>query len=197
MMVPVGEASLDRGTLVTPSVALEAQLDLAASAGLRIAVAESLTGGLLADAFVSVAGASRVFSGGVVAYDTSLKHTVLDVDAALLKLRGPVDAEVARQMAFGVRRVCAVPREEHGEPISADIGLATTGVAGPEPDPATGQPVGTVWIGVSSRLGERSVRANASGDRQRIRTQTVVAVLRELAAELQSLGVERAARNQT
>ncbi|MFC6235944.1 CinA family protein, partial [Leucobacter soli] len=62
----------------------------------RIAVAESLTGGLLAAELVSVPGASIAFSGGVVAYDTALKRTLLGVDGGLLAERGPVDAEVAR-----------------------------------------------------------------------------------------------------
>lgn len=155
-----------------------------AQAGLRLAVAESLTGGLLADAFVSVSGASRVFSGGIVAYDTSLKHRLLGVDAELLERRGPVDGEVARQMARGVRAACAVPRSANEEALRADIGLATTGVAGPDPDPQTGQPAGTVWIGVSSDLGERAVLLRLAGDRAFIRAETVRAAMQELTREL-------------
>lgn len=144
----------------------------AASRGLRVAVAESLTGGRLADALVSVPGASRVFSGGIVAYDTALKESLLGVDAELLRERGPVDEQVARQMAAGVRAVCAVPRAPGGIPVPADIGLSTTGVAGPDPDPQTGQPAGTVWIGVSSEGGTTAIElrlgappASGSGSR--------------------------------
>lgn len=141
----------------------------AAERGLRLAVAESLTGGLLASEFVAVPGSSRVFSGGVVAYDTALKHSVLGVDAELLRVHGPVDAEVARQMARGVRRACAVDGRE------ADIGIATTGVAGPEPDPQTGQPPGTVWVAVSGPGGDHAAPLDGlSGlDRIGIRQATV------------------------
>lgn len=158
----------------------------AATAGIRIAVAESLTGGALADALVSVPGASRVFSGAVVAYDTALKSSLLGVDAALLRRTGPVDAEVARQMARGVRRACAVPRAAAGgAPIrDAEIGIATTGVAGPDPDPQTGQAAGTVWLGVS--VGERAIAIPLvlTGDRAAIRASTVHAALDALDATL-------------
>ncbi|MBO1902105.1 CinA family protein [Leucobacter weissii] len=160
---------------------------------MRIAVAESLTGGLLADALVSVPGASAAFSGGIVAYDTALKHTLLGVDAELLAARGPVDAEVARQMARGVRATCATPRQGADSASSpsaardAEVGLATTGVAGPDPDPQTGQAAGTVWLGVSSSRGERSVGLRLSGERAVIRLATVEAALRELLTELDAL----------
>ncbi len=100
---------------------------------LTVAVAESLTGGQLAAALTAVPGASAVFRGSVTAYATDLKASVLGVDAALLDAQGAVHPEVARQMAEGVRRVCR-----------ADVGIATTGVAGPEPQ--DGQPVGTVFV---------------------------------------------------
>lgn len=140
-------------------------VDAAAERGLRIAVAESLTGGRLADALVSVPGASRVFSGGIVAYDTALKERLLGVDAELLRERGPVDEQVARQMAAGVRAACAVPREPGGAPKPADIGLSTTGVAGPDPDPQTGLPAGVVWIGISSAQGTSAVRLDLGAPR--------------------------------
>jgi nicotinamide-nucleotide amidase len=101
--------------------------------GLTLAVAESLTGGQLAAALTCVPGASAVFRGSVTAYATDLKAAILGVDGALLAEVGPVHAEVARQMAWGVRRVC-----------SADLGIATTGVAGP--DAQDGRPVGTVFV---------------------------------------------------
>lgn len=120
---------------------------LAGRAGVRIAVAESLTGGRLADALVSIPGVSSVFSGGVVAYDTAIKQSVLGVDDTLLSSRGPVDPEVAAQMAAGVRCVCATPAAD-GTVRAADIGVSTTGVAGPDPDPQSGQVPGTVWVAV-------------------------------------------------
>lgn len=144
--------------------------------GLTIATAESLTGGLLSAALVDVPGASLVFNGGVVAYATPLKGTLLGVDAELLAERGAVDPDVARQMADRVRRVCAVD----GRP--ADLGLATTGVAGP--DPQDGRSPGTVFIGVA--LGEQ-VEVTAlelTGDRAAIRWATVGAAIGAARARL-------------
>lgn len=138
----------------TPAARL---LELATARGFRIAVAESLTGGLLAAALVDVPGASRAFSGGVVAYDTRLKHTLLDVDDELLRRVGPVDESVARAMARGVRSRCAVRPVGASRPDPADIGIATTGVAGPEPDPHSGQPPGTVWVAVSAPTGDHAL----------------------------------------
>ena len=132
---------------------------------LSIAVAESLTGGLLVAELISVPGASAVVRGGVVAYDTQLKHTILGVDASLLAAHGAVHPDVAGAMAIGVRRVCAV----EGEPAS--IGLSTTGVAGP--DPQDGQPVGTVFVGISTDEGLEVLDLILDGDRQAIRDAVV------------------------
>jgi nicotinamide-nucleotide amidase len=132
--------------------------------GLTVAVAESLTGGLVVADLVSVAGASAVVRGGVVAYATELKHELLGVDAALLAAGGPIQAAVAEQMAAGVR----------GR-LGADLGLATTGVAGP--DPQDGHPPGEVWSAVATADGVRSVRLELGGDRDAVRRETVVAVL--------------------
>ena len=140
-------------------------LELLRASGRTLAVAESLTGGLLVDAFVRVPGASAVLHGGVVAYATPVKHSLLGVDAALLDAEGPVHPEVARQMADGVRRAVAVD----GRP--ADVGLSTTGVAGP--DPQGGRPPGTVFVGVA--VGERilAARGDLPGDRAAVREATV------------------------
>ncbi|QIM18811.1 CinA family protein [Leucobacter coleopterorum] len=153
----------------------EQLVETAKERGVRIAVAESLTGGLLVDTLVGIPGASRVVSGGVVAYDTYLKHSLLGVDFTLLREQGPVHGEVARQMAAGVRFACSVPGEDDLEP--ADIGIATTGVAGPDPDPQTKQSAGTVWLGVSDASGTEAVRLSLKGDRAAIRNETVIAAL--------------------
>lgn len=139
--------------------------------GFTVAVAESLTGGLLAAAITSVPGASVVFRGSVTAYATEIKASVLGVDADLLAREGAVDAEVARQMAVGVRRL-----------LGATIGLATTGVAGPtEQD---GKPVGLVYVGYAGPDSEPvAEELRLSGDREAIRAQTV---LRALALALKS-----------
>jgi nicotinamide-nucleotide amidase len=129
--------------------------------GFTIAVAESLTGGLLAAAITSVPGASVVFRGSVTAYATEIKASVLGVDADLLAREGAVHPEVARQMADGVRRL-----------FGATVGLATTGVAGPtEQD---GKPVGLVYVGYSEpETPPTAEELHLSGDREAIRAQTV------------------------
>ncbi|MFC8588880.1 CinA family protein [Streptomyces sp. NPDC057217] len=115
-------------------------LALLAERGQTLAVAESLTGGLVAAELTGVPGASASFRGSVTAYATALKRELLGVDGALLAERGAVDPEVASQMAAGVR-----------DRLGADWGIATTGVAGP--DPQDGQPVGTVYVAVAGPAG--------------------------------------------
>jgi nicotinamide-nucleotide amidase len=140
-------------------------LRLAAEHGLTVAVAESLTGGLVAAAITAHPGASAVFRGSVTAYATDLKASLLGVDADLLAEAGVVHAEVARQMAQGVRRLCG-----------ADLGIATTGVAGPEQQ--DGQPVGTVYTAVATATGAESARLDLHGDRARIQRESTDAALR-------------------
>ncbi|MGN7191670.1 CinA family protein [Curtobacterium sp. MCBA15_004] len=142
--------------------------------GETVAVAESLTGGLVVATLVGVPGASAVVRGGVVAYATPVKHTVLGVDAALLAANGAVDPEVARQMASGVRTALAVD----GEP--ATWGISTTGVAGP--DPQDGKSVGTVFVGIASADGSRAVELHLDGDRGAIRDATVSELLTRMSA---------------
>ena len=151
----------------------ESLLALLAERGWSIAVAESLTGGLVVASLVSVPGASAWVRGGVVAYATELKQSLLGVDAALLDAHGAVHPEVARQMAHGVRRAAAV----HGQ--DADVGIATTGIAGP--DTPDGQPVGTVHVGVAWPGGDRVVSLRLKGDRDEIRATSVRHALRTAA----------------
>ncbi|PPL19267.1 CinA family protein [Microterricola pindariensis] len=158
-------------TAVTPDAAAHVIAELTRR-GETVAIAESLTGGLLAATLIAVPGASAAVSGAVVAYNTAIKHSVLGVDAALLAERGAVDPEVARQMADGVRRVLAVDGR------AADYGIATTGVAGP--DPQNGQPPGVVYLGVASAAGIRSVGLRLSGDRTAVRAASVNAALEAL-----------------
>ncbi|MEV1025320.1 CinA family protein [Streptomyces sp. NPDC050264] len=158
-------------------------LRLLAERGETLAVAESLTGGLVAAELVAVPGASKVLRGSVTAYATELKHDLLGVDAELLAAHGPVHPEVALQMAAGVRAA-----------LGADWGIATTGVAGPEPQ--DGQPVGTVYVAAvgpgngapeSTRnfAGSRKVLAlRLNGGRTEIRMESVRSVLGLLTEEL-------------
>ncbi|MFI7016991.1 CinA family protein [Streptomyces coeruleorubidus] len=157
--------------------------------GRTLAVAESLTGGLVAAEITSVPGASKVFRGSVTAYATELKHELLGVDTTLLAARGAVDPQVAAQMAAGVRKA-----------LGADWGIATTGVAGPEPQ--DGQAVGTVFVAVDGPLRADSGSAGGgkveglrlNGHREEIRRESVRSVLALLLEELagEQTGNERA-----
>lgn len=146
--------------------------------GLTVACAESLTGGLLVAELIRVPGASATVRGGVVAYDTWLKHSLLGVDEQLLDTVGPVHPEVARQMARGVTRAAAV------NGIDADIGVATTGVAGP--DWQHGQSPGTVYIGLAVAGVVRATRLTLAGDRAQIRAETVHRAIQEIETALEN-----------
>ncbi|MCV0333413.1 MAG: CinA family protein [Microbacterium sp.] len=167
------------GPRLAPEVVSDAAAAVLAALGRRgwtLGVAESLTGGALCADLVSVPGASTVLLGGVVAYATPVKASVLGVDADLLAVHGPVHPQVALQMADGVRSVVRVG----GSP--ADVGVSTTGIAGP--DSPDGQPVGTVHIGVVTPAAMRTTAFRFLGDRDSIRAQTVAAALEELCAML-------------
>ncbi|MFE5943869.1 CinA family protein [Streptomyces sp. NPDC056480] len=151
-------------------------LALLAERGHTLAVAESLTGGLVAAELTGVPGASVSFRGSVTAYATELKQELLGVDAGLLAECGAVDPEVALQMAAGARAR-----------LGADWGISTTGVAGP--DPQDGQPVGTVYVAVAgpAATGARAgkvVSLRLNGDRADIRRESVRSVLELLHEEL-------------
>ena len=145
---------------------------LLAARGLTVAVAESLTGGLLVAELIRTPGAAAVVVGGVVAYNTAIKHSVLGVDAQLLAAYGAVHPTVAQQMATGVRSALAVD----GRP--ADIGISTTGVAGP--DPQDSQPVGTVYLGFAIGTEVQSIALQLSGTRDDIRNAVVSESLMQL-----------------
>ncbi|MEU2769160.1 MULTISPECIES: nicotinamide-nucleotide amidohydrolase family protein [Streptomyces] len=153
------------------SAEAEQALRLLEARGETLAVAESLTGGLVAAAVTAVPGASTVFRGSVTAYATELKARLLGVDEALLRARGAVDPEVARQMAQGVRRE-----------LGAEWGVATTGVAGPEPQ--DGRPVGTVYVAVAGPRGGKSAALRLNGGRADIRMESVRRVFGLLVGEL-------------
>ena len=138
--------------------------------GLTVAVAESLTGGLVLAELTETPGASVSVRGGLVVYATDLKARLAGVDVALLAERGAVDPQVAAALATGVR-----------DRLGASIGLGVTGVAGP--DPQDGTAVGTVFVAVSSVRGERVQERHFQGDRHAIRTAAVQACL-DLLADL-------------
>jgi len=144
--------------------------------GWTLGVAESLTGGALAAEFVSVPGASASLRGAIVAYATPVKHTLLGVDDALLDAHGPVHPDVALQMAAGVRGALNVD----GAP--ADVGVSTTGIAGP--DSPDGQPVGTVHVAVVTPDSSVTELFRFDGDRTEVRAQAVDAAIDMLARVL-------------
>ena len=149
------------------AVALARQVHEALLArGGTLAVAESLTGGALAATVTTVPGVSQTFRGGVVAYATELKRDLLGVPADLVERHGPVHPLVAAAMAAGARLQ-----------LGATYGLATTGVAGP--DPQDGHPPGEVYLGLAGgeplRLLHR--RLDLTGDRAAVRAGTVRAAL--------------------
>jgi nicotinamide-nucleotide amidase len=140
-------------------------LDVLAAHGLTVSTAESLTGGLLAASLTDPPGSSRAFLGAVVAYATAAKSSVLGVPAPLLAEHGPVAAPTAAAMARHARLRFA-----------ATLGIATTGVAGP--DPVDGLPPGLVFVATDlaggPALGQRLM---LPGNRAGVRAQTVEAAL--------------------
>jgi len=141
---------------------------LLAQHGATVAVAESLTGGLLGAALTTTPGSSATFRGGLIVYATDLKETLAGVPGPLLEAEGPVSAHVAAALAAGAR-----------DRLGATYGVGVTGVAGP--DPQNGQPVGTVHLAVAGPA-EGEVRSlRCEGDREQIRAATVGAALSLLA----------------
>jgi nicotinamide-nucleotide amidase len=140
-------------------------LDLCRARGLRLATAESCTGGLVAARLTEVPGASDVLAGGVVAYANDVKTAELGVPAELLDAHGAVSAEVAEAMAAGVRARLGV-----------DVGIAVTGVAGPGGGSAD-KPVGLVHYHVSAPGGDEGREFSLPGDRETIRSRATAASL--------------------
>jgi nicotinamide-nucleotide amidase len=135
-------------------------LNLLEERGWTLGIAESVTGGLVGGRITSIAGASRVFKGGVISYASDVKFDVLGVEA------GPVVSErAAMQMASGAQRV-----------LGASVGLALTGVAGP--DEQDGEPVGTLCVGVAFPNGQTfSTRSQLPGQRDQMRQFSVITAL--------------------
>jgi nicotinamide-nucleotide amidase len=140
-------------------------LDLARKEGLKVAAAESCTGGLVAARLTSVPGSSEVFLGGVVAYDNRVKTELLGVPEEVLAHHGAVSAEAAAAMAGGVRQA-----------LEADLGVSVTGVAGPGGG-TDAKPVGLVFLHASSPEGEQAVELRLPGDRDAIRRRAAASAL--------------------
>lgn len=137
--------------------------------GLSLALAESCTGGMIAETITNVAGASDIFYGSAVTYVNSAKEHILGVARETLEKHGAVSSECAAGMADGARRV-----------YGADVAMSVTGIAGPGGG-SEAKPVGTVWFGLATEDGVETFRRRFDGDRAAVRRQTVAEVLRRLA----------------
>lgn len=162
---------------------IEQIIDQLRSTKRKLVVAESLTGGLLTYQFSKIPGASDVLVAGIVAYETSLKNQLLGVSKSLLENQGPVDPEVAAQMAQGLRRSIAT---KLGLEIRDLVSVATTGVAGPAMQ--GNKPVGEVFIAIS--VGDQDSSSSnvyshqLSGIRTEIQEAVVLLALNHLWEEI-------------
>lgn len=137
--------------------------------GLSLALAESCTGGMIAETITNVAGASDIFYGSAVTYVNGAKEHILGVARGTLEKHGAVSSECAEEMACGARSV-----------YGADVAMSVTGIAGPGGG-SEAKPVGTVWFGLATKDGAETFRRRFDGDRAAVRRQTVEEVLRRLA----------------
>jgi len=129
-----------------------------------LSVAESITGGGLAAVITDVAGSSKVFMGGVIAYDDAVKVKELSVNKKSLSKFTAVSEEVAKEMAVGAL-----------SKFKTDYAIATTGVAGP--GKAYGQKAGTVWVAIASKKEVFAIALSLSGSRDLIRHATIESAL--------------------
>lgn len=156
-----------------PTSAAESLLDACRERGLKLAVAESCTGGLVGHLLTGIAGSSDVFVGGVTSYSDGVKMALLDVPAETLERHGAVSAQVAVAMAEGARRR-----------LGADVGLGVTGIAGPSGG-SKAKPVGLTYVAVAAASGHDVRRHQWQGDRSANKLASAQAAL--------ELGLERLA----
>jgi nicotinamide-nucleotide amidase len=168
---------------VTNSLGLAREvLELAVSKGIWVVTAESLTAGAISAQLAAVPGASRALLGGMVTYQDDLKSNLLSVPSDIIRSQSAVSATVAELMAQGARSQF-VPATKH--PEEDVLSVSATGIAGPDAVPPFA--AGTVFIGISSRIGNRNLRMQFSGDRNRVRQLSVRAALAALREELRKL----------
>jgi nicotinamide-nucleotide amidase len=151
-----GEGAVDLASIVVA---------LCRSRGLRIAVGESCTGGLVGARITAIPGSSASFIGGVIAYDDRVKTELLGVPADVIAAHGAVSEPVVRLMATGARAR-----------FGADVGIGLSGIAGPGGGSAE-KPVGTVWIAVDVQGTVRTLGRGYPGDREEIRARSAQAAL--------------------
>ena len=141
----------------TDKTLAQALVEKYSALGKTVAVAESCTGGLIAKRITDVPGSSAILGYGCVTYANEAKMKLLSVKAETLEKYGAVSEQTAKEMAMGVRALAG-----------ADIGIATTGIAGPGGGTKE-KPVGLVYLGIASEKGVRAVRLNLTGERDRVR----------------------------
>jgi PncC family amidohydrolase len=146
--------------------------------GLSLAVAESCTGGLVSHRLTNVPGSSSYFLGGIVAYSNEVKMRVLGVNKETLEKTGAVSKETVIEMAEGVRRI-----------LGADIGLSTSGIAGPGGG-SDEKPVGLTWIGISVDNFDRAWKYKWPGNRLSVKEQTADKALALLVESLSGMLVD-------
>ena len=151
----------------TSTDSLEVQIgQLLKQGGLKLAVAESCTGGLVADRITDVPGSSDYFRGGIVAYAYEAKVTLLGVSWATLRAYGAVSRETVMEMARGARTA-----------LGADVAVSISGIAGPAGG-MPNKPVGTTWFGLSTPAEDRAYLHQFEGDRRQNKSQAAEVALR-------------------
>ena len=150
-------------------------ITLATEKKIRIATAESCTGGLIGAAITAIPGSSTPFKGGIIAYDNTIKHKLLDVPPGMITKYGAVSREVARAMAMGAI-----------EALNVDMAVSVTGIAGPGGG-SEDKPVGTVWMGLATR-DDTTATLFQFGDigRNKVRDVTCYETLKALTAALET-----------
>jgi PncC family amidohydrolase len=160
------------------NVSLEAQIgELLQARGLKLALAESCTGGLIGNRITDVPGSSAYFLGGVISYAYEAKVALLGVQWETLNSNGAVSREVVLEMAHGARKA-----------LNADIAVSVSGIAGPG-GAMPGKPVGTTWVGLTTNEGEWARVFQFSGDRAQNKSQAAEAALQLLFDHLQGLSL--------
>ena len=148
-------------------------LEILTQRGETICVAESLTGGGLAEALSSLPGSSQIFRGSVTAYQVEIKNSVLKVPFELISEMGTVSEEVAASMAAGVKDL-----------LGSTWSISTTGVAGP--GPVDGVPAGTVWVAIEGPISQ-TLQLELSGTREIVRNATIAGAIAAFARILKTL----------
>lgn len=148
-------------------------LEILVSRGESLSVAESLTGGGLAQAFTSLPGSSQIFKGSVTAYQSEIKSSLLKLPVELISEFGVVSEEVAAAMAAGVKDL-----------MGSTWAISTTGVAGP--GPADGVPAGTVWVAIDGPISQ-TLQLELSGTREIVRNATIAGAIAAFARILKTL----------